>query len=186
MTAEIALDTRIGEPAPDAGEAELLLFSLDRSRAQFAWKAGGLDDAALRRTVGASSMTLAGLLKHLAWVEERYAIDVTGRPPAEPWRSVDWDATPGWDWTSAADDTAEQLYALWRETVARCREAWSAALAGGGLDEPARFTADDDGSSPALRRILVDLTDEYARHVGHADLLREAIDGLVGEDPPQA
>jgi len=42
-----------------------------------------------------------------------------------------------------------------------------------------------DGVRPNLRRILVDLHDEYARHVGHADLMREAIDGLTGEDPPQ-
>ncbi|WP_345770494.1 DUF664 domain-containing protein [Blastococcus saxobsidens] len=55
----------------------------------------------------------------------------------------------------------------------------------GGLDRPASFTTDAGGRSPVLRRILVDLHDEYARHVGHADLLREAVDGLVGEDPPQ-
>jgi hypothetical protein len=57
-------------------------------------------------------------------------------------------------------------------------------LAGGGLDQPSKFTT-PSGQSPNLRRILVDLHDEYARHVGHADLLREAVDGLVGEDPPQ-
>ena len=59
------------------------------------------------------------------------------------------------------------------------------ALAGGGLDQPAKFTTADDGAAPNLRRIVVDLHDEYARHVGHADLLREAVNGLVGEDPPQ-
>jgi hypothetical protein len=57
-------------------------------------------------------------------------------------------------------------------------------LADGGLDQPSKFTT-RSGESPNLRRILVDLHDEYARHVGHADLLREAVDGLVGEDPPQ-
>ncbi|MEJ7742994.1 MAG: DUF664 domain-containing protein [Nocardioidaceae bacterium] len=59
-----------------------------------------------------------------------------------------------------------------------------AALADGGLDQPSKFTT-DDGESPNLRRLLVDLHDEYARHTGHADLLREAVDGLVGEDLPQ-
>ena len=57
------------------------------------------------------------------------------------------------------------------------------ALADGGLDQPAKLIT-RSGESPNLRRILVDLHDEYARHVGHADLLREAVDGLVGEDPP--
>ena len=58
------------------------------------------------------------------------------------------------------------------------------ALADGGLDQPAKCTVGSD-ESPNLRRIVVDLHDEYARHVGHADLFREAVDGLVGEDPPQ-
>jgi hypothetical protein len=53
------------------------------------------------------------------------------------------------------------------------------------IQEPAKYPTADDGSSPNLRRIVVDLHDEYARHVGHADLLREAVDGLVGEDPSQ-
>jgi len=68
--------------------------------------------------------------------------------------------------------------------VERSRAAVTAALADGGLDQPAKFTT-RSGESPNLRRVLVDLHDEYARHVGHADLLREAVDGLVGEDPPQ-
>ena len=59
----------------------------------------------------------------------------------------------------------------------------ASALAEGGLDQPAKFTTCDDGTAPNLRRIVVDLHDEYARHVGHADLLREAVNGLVGEDP---
>jgi hypothetical protein len=57
-------------------------------------------------------------------------------------------------------------------------------LADGGLDQPTKYVM-SDGESPNLRRVLVDLHDEYARHVGHADLFREAVDGLVGEDPPQ-
>lgn len=70
-----------------------------------------------------------------------------------------------------------------------CSSTWpraqTTALADGGLDRAARFTVTDTGQPPNQRRILVDLHDEYARHVGHADLLREAVDGLVGEDPPQ-
>jgi hypothetical protein len=92
---------------------------------------------------------------------------------------------PAWVWRTAAEDSPETLYTLWRDAVEHSRAAMAEALAAGGLDQPAQFTADDQGNPPNLRRIVVDLHDEYARHVGHADLLREAIDGLVGEDPPQ-
>jgi hypothetical protein len=96
---------------------------------------------------------------------------------------VDWDADPDWEWHSAAADSPEQLYALWREAVARSRSAVSEALAGGGLGQLARW-ASPRGESPSLRRILIDIIEEYARHVGHADLIRESVDGLTGEDPP--
>ena len=102
-----------------------------------------------------------------------------------PWRRADFDTDPDWEWHTAAEDTPEDLYALWRGAVERSRAAWTEALAAdGGLDRPADFAV-ETGQSPNLRRCLVDLHDEYARHVGHADLLREAVDGLVGEDPPQ-
>jgi hypothetical protein len=176
-------DTTIHEPSLTAGEAEMLLFALDRSRAQFAWKCGGLDAAALHRAHPPSTLTLAGLLKHLALVEERYTIDFTGEAPGPPLDAPEARTDPDWVWRSARDDDLEDLYALWRTTVERSRAAMALA---GDLDQPARFTANAAGEAPNLRRIVVDLHDEYARHVGHADLLREAIDGLVGEDPPQA
>jgi hypothetical protein len=178
-------DTTIHEPSLTAGEAEMLLFALDRSRAQFAWKCGGLDAAALNRAHPPSALTLAGLLKHLALVEERYTVDFTGEAPGPPLDAPEARTDPDWVWRSARDDEPEDLYALWRSTVERSRSAMAGALAAGGLDQPARYTANDAGGSPNLRRIVVDLHDEYARHVGHADLLREAVDGLVGEDPPQ-
>jgi hypothetical protein len=68
--------------------------------------------------------------------------------------------------------------------VARSRSSVTDALSSGGLDQLARHTW-PDGRTPSLRRILIDLIEEYARHVGHADLIRESIDGLVGEDPPR-
>jgi hypothetical protein len=67
--------------------------------------------------------------------------------------------------------------------VARSREAAGEALAGGGMGQLARWTS-PRGQSPSLRRIMIDTIEEYARHVGHADLIRESIDGLTGEDPP--
>jgi hypothetical protein len=185
MTNDITVETAISEPDLMAGEADMLLFALDRCRAQFAWKTGGLDAAALRNPHPPSTMTLGGLVKHLALVEDYYTSrDLTGQPPGAPWDAVDFEADPDWEWRSSAEDSPEELYGLWRAAVGRSRAAWAAALADDGLDQPSTYKL-PSGESPNLRRVLVDLHDEYARHVGHADLLREAIDGLVGEDPPQ-
>jgi hypothetical protein len=72
---------------------------------------------------------------------------------------------------------------MWREAVERSRRAVAEALDDGGLDRPGDFTY-PDGRTPSLRRHLIDMIEEYARHAGHADLIRESVDGLVGEDPP--
>jgi hypothetical protein len=177
-------DITLVEPSMTASEAEMLLFSLERARAQFAWKCGDLDATGLRRTFPPSTMTIGGMIKHIALVEDYYAAIHLGKPMGPPWKQENFDADPDWAWHSAADDSPEELYELWRGATARSRAAWSEAVTDGGLDRSSRFTG-PDGFSPNLRRVLVDLTDEYARHVGHADLFREAIDGLVGEDPPQ-
>jgi len=72
MTEDTALDTTIHPPSMTASEAEMLLFALDRSRAQFAWKCGGLDAAGLSKPHPPSAMTLGGLLKHVALVEDTH------------------------------------------------------------------------------------------------------------------
>ncbi|MBA2715496.1 MAG: DUF664 domain-containing protein [Propionibacteriales bacterium] len=162
----------------------MLIFALDRSRAQFAWKCGGLDAAGLSTAHLPSAITLGGLLKHLAFVDDWMAVRLTAHPMPAPWTGVDWDADPDWPWHSAADDPPEELYRLWREAAARGRGAVAEVLAHGGLDRRAKFDFTPN-ELPNARRLLVDLHDEYARHVGHADLLREAVDSLVGEDPPQ-
>lgn len=174
-----------GQSVPVAGtEIEHLLGALDRQRATFRWKADGLDAAGLAATIGDSTMTIGGLLKHLALVEDLYFTGrLLGGSPGKPWEDVDWDAEPGWDWLSAADDSPDQLYALYDASVGRSRTNLTAALADGGLD----LTVDlgwTDGRKPSLRRMVFDLVEEYGRHTGHADLLREAVDGRVGEDPP--
>ncbi|GAB3792745.1 DinB family protein [Nocardioides ungokensis] len=172
------------EPPVAGTEVEHLVGALDRQRTTFRWKADGLDAAGLQTRIGASSMTLGGLLKHLAFVEAYYfAWKVAGESPGVPWESVDWDANPDWDWTSAADDSPEALYALWDAAVERSRAKLDAALADGGLDRSVNLSW-PDGRQPSLRRVLCDLVEEYARHTGHADLLREAVDGRTGEDPP--
>jgi hypothetical protein len=138
----------------------------------------------MRATLAPSTITLGGLLKHLAIVEGDYFVHkLHGRNPGPPWDTVDWDADPDWDWRTAAEDTPEKLMTFWRDTVDRSRVAVAEALADGGLDQLTRGT--EWREPPSLRRILIDLIEEYARHVGHADLIRESVDGLVGEDPPR-
>ena len=184
MAEDNVLDTTITEPPDLPNEVEMLLFNLERSRAQFAWKCGGLDAAGLHQPHPPSTMTLAGLLKHLALVEDSMTARHLTAQLGPPWDAVDFDADPGWEWRTAADDTPEELYGLWSSAVERSRAAVAKALADGGLDQQTRWIA-KDGWSTNLRRSLGDLHDEYARHVGHADLFREAVDGLMGEDPPQ-
>ena len=130
-------------------------------------------------------MTLGGLLKHLALVEDDYfSRRLLGRPLGSPWDTVDWDADPDWERHSAADDSPGQLYGLWQGAVTRSRSAIAEALADGGLDRLATGITNDRSESPSLRRILIDIIEEYARHAGHADRLRASVDGFTGEDPP--
>ncbi|MGN9780054.1 DinB family protein [Nonomuraea sp. ZG12] len=169
------------EPPLTADETGTVLGFLDYQRATLAWKCAGLDAAGLSVTVGASSMTLGGLLKHLAHVEDSwFSRWLHGHDRQPPWDSVDWAADPDWAWHSAARDTSEQLLGLWQDTVARSRTLVAQALAEGGLDRPAQRTW-PDGRAPSLRWILLHMIEEYARHNGHADLLREAVDGATGE-----
>jgi Protein of unknown function (DUF664) len=142
--------------------------------------------AGLAVTVGASSVTLGGLLKHMALVESvQFSYKLLGQSPGPPWETVDWDADPDWEWRTAAGDSPEQLMTLWQDAVTRSRTLVAGALADGGLDRLATGVANAQGESPSMRRILIDMIEEYARHVGHADLIRESVDGLTGEDPPR-
>ena len=171
------------EPPRAGTEAEHLTGALDRLRTTFRWKADGLDAAGLATRVGASTLTLGGLLKHLARAEDEiFGPKLSGAPRSAPWDTAPWDADPDWDFTSAAADPPAELYRLWDDTVARSRARLAAALADGGLDRTVHLAFGPDHLS--LRRLVCDLIEEYGRHTGHADLLREAVDGVVGEDPP--
>ncbi len=172
------------EPPLAGTEVEHLAGALDRLRTTFRWKADNLDAAGLNARIGASSMTLGGLLKHLAFVEDyTFTVKLAGKSPGPPWATADWESNDRWDFTSAADDTPEQLYAIWDGALARSHERLGAALSAGGLDQPVHLSW-PDGRHPSLRRLVCDLIEEYGRHTGHADLLREVVDGVVGEDPP--
>ena len=109
-----------------------LVAALDRMRTTFRWKADGLDPAGLQTRIGASSVTIGGLLKHLTRVEDvHFSWDVLGSAPSEPWRSIDWDATPDWDWESAVDDSPDELYAAYDAAVSRSRQVLRDLLADG-------------------------------------------------------
>jgi uncharacterized damage-inducible protein DinB len=182
---DVIADTPYAEVVMDGDEVAVMLSTLERNRRTFAWKCGGLDADGLRARTAASTMTLGGLLKHLALVEaDWFAVKFRGEPIGPPWDSTDWDSDPDWEWSSAANDSPDHLYGLWNTAVTRSRALITAALPDGGLDQPGRHTW-PDGRTPNLRRILADMIEEYARHTGHADLLREAVDGLVGEGAPK-
>jgi uncharacterized damage-inducible protein DinB len=170
------------EPPVAAGEAETLLGFLDYQRATLAWKCSGLDAAGLRATTAASTMTLGGILKHMALVEHAwFSRSLHGRAYAPPWDAVDWEADPDWEWHTAAEESPEEIFGLWRRAVDRSRADVAAVLdSGDGLGRLAA-RAWPDGRAPSLRWILCHMIEEYARHNGHADLLRESVDGATGE-----
>ncbi len=172
------------DPPLAAGEAETLVAFLDYHRDTLRIKAEGLDAAQLDQRLEPSTITLGGLLKHLAYVEDWWFNQVyADNPPPEPWASVDWKADGDWDWHSAAADTPDQLRGLYDETVAISDRILHEALAHpGALESLSRRTFRSDPSRHYnLRWILVHLVEEYARHNGHADLIRESIDGQVGD-----
>ena len=173
------------EPPVAGDETSTLLGELERVRAVVAWKTGGLDAAGMRATLAPSSLTLGGLLKHLALIEDDYfGRRLWGRPHPPPWDAVDWDADPNWEFRTGGEDPPEEVRSLWGDAVERARTDVAEALSVGGLDQLARDPSFGD-EAPSLRRLIIDMIEEYARHAGHADLIRESVDGLTGEGPPR-
>ena len=169
------------EPPIAGDEVTTLLGFLDYQRATFAWKIAGLTADGLAATVGASQMTLGGMAKHLAYVEDDwFCWTLLGHSRQQVWLDVDWKSDPDWEWHSACRDNPEELRVLWQDAVLRSRAAVDQVLIAGGLDQPA-LRVWPDGRSPSLRWILCHLIEEYARHNGHADLIRESVDGASGE-----
>jgi uncharacterized damage-inducible protein DinB len=170
------------EPPTSADEAGTLLGFLDWQRATFAWKCAGLDSAGLATKVAESTMTLGGMLKHLALVEQSwFSRWLHGNERTPPWDKVDWAADPDWEWHSAAGDSPDELRTVWQQAVDRSRVLVADALrADPDLGQLAK-RANAAGWCPNLRWILCHMIEEYARHNGHADLIREAVDGQTGE-----
>ena len=164
------------EPPRSAGEHDTLVTFLDYFRSVLVRKCAGLDSAQLHATVAASTLTLGRLLRHMAFVEDHwFRYTLLGRELPQPWLAADWDAQPDWEMDTAADFSPTELARQFDAAVARSREA----VQGLGPDHVA---ARDGRLGPTnLRWIMIHMIEEYARHCGHADLLREAIDGSVGD-----
>ena len=169
------------DPDLHGDELTLLVQFLDFHRATLVQKVEGLSVDQLRtRAVPTSEITLAGMLKHLALVEDDwFQSRLFGRTDIEPWASAPFDDDHDWDWHSAVADSPNYLLDLYSSACARSRAA--VAEAGGNLErmsvEPDRRT----GGHFSLRWILIHMIEETARHNGHVDLIREAIDGSTGE-----
>jgi uncharacterized damage-inducible protein DinB len=171
------------DPPLRGTEAETLLAYLTYHRDTLRLKTGGLTQDQLSSTTAASTMTLGGLLKHLALVEDNwFSVVFLGSEDAEPWRGVDWDADRDWEWHTAARDSPDYLRGLFDEAVAASDAIITEALAGpDGLERLSVRESRRGNGKFSLRWILVHMIEEYARHNGHADLIRESIDGSTGE-----
>jgi uncharacterized damage-inducible protein DinB len=172
-----------GRPRPPlvGDEVATLLGFLDYQRATLEWKCRGVDVVGLQTTVAASSITLGGLLKHMASAEEGwFSWSLHGRELGPPWNTVNRDADPDWEWHAAAEDSPEDLFGIWQDAVDRSRFLVAEALAHGDLSQLAKRSW-AGGRAPTLRWILCHMIEEYARHNGHADFIREAVDGETGE-----
>ena len=163
------------DPPEAAPETDMLPAFLDYHRATLLWKVDGLSEAGLRRPLTPSGLTLLGLVKHLAYVERFWFQDVfAGADVDYPWT----DADPNADWRVAGDESAAAILDVYRAQVACSREITVVA----DLNDPARRPRTrPPGGIQTLRWIVLHMIEETARHNGHADLMREEIDGATGE-----
>ncbi len=163
------------EPTSQAGSrAQVLLGYLDYFRGVVRDKLGGLPDDELRRSALPSGWTPLELVKHLTYVELRWLEwGFEGRAVDDPWA----DHRDG-RWHVGAGETPQDLLTAFAERAARTR----AIVEAHDLAERGRPGPRWDGAEPAtLERVLLHLLQEYARHVGHLDVVRELADGAVGE-----
>jgi uncharacterized damage-inducible protein DinB len=161
------------EPPHVGGEAETLSGFLDFLRATVLWKLEGLDDEQLRRPMVPSGTSLLGMVKHLAYVERSWFQGVwAGQEVSLPWTKEDPDA----DWRIEPAETTADVLALYQAECDRSREIVAAASDLGEAVTHPRWQ-----EKLSRRWILAHMIEETARHAGHADILREQLDGAVGE-----
>lgn len=155
---------------------------LDYFRTVLERKASGLTAEQLRAPVAPSNLTLGGLLLHMAGVEEGWFSECfLDRPLGAPWTDIDWEATPDWELENVDRFTPEEMFGHFRAACERSRTIETEAES---LDllTAKDFPNDRQWSQKwSLRWIMVHMIEEYARHCGHADFIRQAIDGTVGD-----
>jgi uncharacterized damage-inducible protein DinB len=176
-------DARV-DPPLRVDEATTLRTFLDYHRDTLRWKCSGLTQEQLAVSLPPSDMTLGGMMKHLAAVECSWLeIVFSGGEYMPPFDTADWDADRDWEWHSAPADSPEELRALLDEAIRRADAVIDSALQEeAGLDGLSVRESRTDGEGRfSLRWILVHLIEEYSRHNGHADLIRQSIDGEIGE-----
>jgi uncharacterized damage-inducible protein DinB len=167
------------DPDLRADERTTILQFLDYHRATLEGKAAGLTAAQMGQTLAPSDLTMAGLVKHLALVEDSWFQEVLlGRPLPEPWHSAPFDDDPDWELHSAPDDDPADLLALYRDACERSRAAVEEV---GDLAALSVKPSKHGDGQFSLRWILLHMIEETARHNGHADFLRQSIDGETGE-----
>jgi uncharacterized damage-inducible protein DinB len=166
------------DPDTRASERDALAQYLDYQRETLLLKAGGLNQRQLAQPIPTSALTLAGILYHLALNEESWMeVRFLGLPERADFAGVDWDADPDWEFRTATTMDPDELRERYRAACDRSRQV---AAQADSLDQMSAFKGDNDWQF-SLRWVLLHLIEETARHAGHADLLREAIDGTVGE-----
>jgi Protein of unknown function (DUF664) len=160
------------EPPLAGDELPTLSGFLDYLREAIVIKATGLDDEALRRPMTPSGVCLLGIVKHLAYVERWWFAHTFGGNDVEfPWTDDDPDA----DWRIEPGDSTTDIITLYLAECERSRKLTAAAA-------PAQMSARPRrGEFYSLRWILTHMIEETGRHAGHADILRELIDGHTGE-----
>lgn len=166
------------EPSGQADPVTTLRQFLTYQRDTLEWKCRGLDDASLRRGLAPTSLTLAGLLAHMATVEDYWFSTILAEAPFPGQHYPGGEPGPTWEWDEGAQLPADELRRLWRESVARSDAVLERVLARPDALE-ATFARGDGRLNAAW--VLTHMVEEYARHNGHADLLRESIDGETGE-----
>jgi uncharacterized damage-inducible protein DinB len=163
-----------GEVVPD--ERSTLIDYLRAYRLTMEMKCADLDAEQLaRRSVPPSTMSLLGLVRHMAEVERFWFRTVMGGADAGRIYPRDDDNDADWNGATADPDAVAQAWAAWRDEVAFADQV---------VEQTPDLAATGTmprGATPQLREILVHMIEEYARHCGHADLLRERIDGRVGQ-----
>ena len=164
------------------GEQETLLAWLDYHRDTLRQKSEGLSTDQLSTPLPPSTMTLGGLLKHMALVEDYwFSVVLMGNEDAEQWQGVDFDTDPDWEWRTAAQDSPEELRRLFDDACAASDRILERVLAEEGLDRLSVKESRHQGGTFSLRWIVTHMIEEYARHNGHADLIRESVDGTTGQ-----